>query len=431
MINNNFIQFSKQDLKIAFDVGKDSLDSYYRLPNPEQKNGYWENTDKLKNTPNSILKLLAEIKNIADQYGYKNVKIVCEPTGIYHRPLLRAAFKLKMNITLVSGDATHKGKSLAGNTRNKTDEYDPKVIYIVSEFAPEITCRDTLDEYDALRDRGRTHAQLKEAIKIVKIELKDSIFRLFPTFKFCKEFYEGPSAKAISALYNFNPALIVKDGKELFFEKYKKQVKGVRKATMLRVWESAIESNSLSLKPLLADAHAAKIRYLYEDLEKNKKRISETMIEMIKLLYALRKLGEPIPVENKALFSDEWIALILAETGSISDFQSFNQLQNFAGLNLRENKSGIRTGQVRTDKKGSPFLRHILSKLAFKVCKKTFCYGEYYHGRKEDGAMGIKMMTSVARKIFKAFYGMAKSKSSFDQLRLQMCQSKYNLAIAS
>ena len=76
-------------------------------------------------------------------------------------------------------------------------------------------------------------------------------------------------------------------------------------------------------------------------------------------------------------------------------------------------------------------MRHILSKLAFKVCKKTFCYGEYYHGRKEDGAMGIKMMTSVARKIFKAFYGMAKSKSSFDQLRLQMCQSKYNLAIAS
>ena len=56
----------------------------------------------------------------------------------------------------------------------------------------------------------------------------------------------------------------------------------------------------------------------------------------------------------------------------------------FAGLNLREKKSGQFTGQVHLSKKGRSSLRAVLGEAVFGMVKKSAAYGGYYHGDRKS-----------------------------------------------
>lgn len=432
-MNTNIITSQAQNsLKIAFDVGKAQLDYYAELPSlfgiETLKGG-------IDNKPHSIMKFLKEIKSKASEQGFKNLQVICEPTGIYHRQLLKASDMLGLESALVSGEATHRGKIFAKNTRNKSDDFDPIVIHKVSGIAPLIQRRNNGEKYEALKEWGRLEAQSRDRLKRLRTELNEYLFRLFPSYPFCAEFMNKPNGQAIFKAFGFDPKKMLDLGREKFEARYRKFTVRVRKDTIERLWLAALESKELYVLSCVADVYKSKISAVYEDIKIEEKRAREALIQMQNIVGELRESGELIPQAHSELFTEEWIARIIAECGSISDFESYHQLEKYAGMNLCENRSGIMQGRVKMDKKGSSALRKLFVDLAFKLCKRRNCYGEYYHTKKEKNMMGKKSMVAVSRKLLKSFFGMAKNKTYFDLKRLQCSQSEYqklqNLAQAS
>jgi transposase len=89
-------------------------------------------------------------------------------------------------------------------------------------------------------------------------------------------------------------------------------------------------------------------------------RLEEIKVQMVALYDRLIQEGEKVPQISKGFLSAFRIARILGETGPLQDFNNADSLMKFAGLNLRERKSGQFTGQVHLSKKGRSTLRAVL-----------------------------------------------------------------------
>ena len=122
-----------------------------------------------------------------------------------------------------------------------------------------------------------------------------------------------------------------------------------------------------------------------------------------------------------AIFKDRApnrIAQLLAETGPLNDFKSIDQLLRYAGLNIREHKSGYFTGKNKISKKGRSNLRRVLGYIVLPLVKKKSLYGTVYHAKKDSGMVGNKAMVAMMRKFLRMFYGWYKSGIPFDKNRV-------------
>ena len=64
----------------------------------------------------------------------------------------------------------------------------------------------------------------------------------------------------------------------------------------------------------------------------------------------------------------------------------------YAGLNIRECKSGQYKGKNKISKKGRANLRRVLGYIVLPLVKKNGLLGSRYHSKKEQGMPGNKAM---------------------------------------
>lgn len=135
-----------------------------------------------------------------------------------------------------------------------------------------------------------------------------------------------------------------------------------------------------------------------------------------------------LPRADPGFLTELRIARILGETGALTDYHSLEGLMKYAGLNLRERRSGQFVGQVRLSKKGRAPLRRVLGEAAFRLVKKTELYGPYYHAKKEKGMPGTKILAAVERKLLGVFYTLGIKAVAFDPHRFATCESNFRKA---
>ncbi len=117
----------------------------------------------------------------------------------------------------------------------------------------------------------------------------------------------------------------------------------------------------------------------------------------------------------------------MAETGPLSDFESWRKLMRFSGYNLRERQSGKYRGKTKISKKGRRLLRKVLNLCILPLIKKKGLYGPYYH-RKKEKMPGTKAMTAVSRHFLKMLYGWYRTGCDFNAQRVFTCESQMKLA---
>lgn len=127
---------------------------------------------------------------------------------------------------------------------------------------------------------------------------------------------------------------------------------------------------------------------------------------MIEILNKLRKDDPHIPPPTPGVISEKNMAKLLAETGPLSDFNSWRQVLRYAGLNLCERQSGNYQGKTKISKKGRSRLRKILYNIVWPLVPRHNLYGAYYHRKKDTNRMcGTKAMTVVMRNFLRKFFG--------------------------
>lgn len=106
---------------------------------------------------------------------------------------------------------------------------------------------------------------------------------------------------------------------------------------------------------------------------------------------------------------------VLAETNGFKSFTSIRQLVSYAGLDIVENQSGMRSGKTRISKQGNARLRATLfmpsmSLIRYKV--EPF-YSMYNRIRKRNGDIKMKALVAVQRKLLVLLYTLWKNETTF------------------
>jgi len=410
---------NEQVMDVSVDVHKEDLYALARVPGKEY-------AETFKNSTPRIRKIVKDYQKIAQEHGCAQVRIICEPTGVYDRKLLQTARLLGALTSYVNAEAVSKFRVVENNDNNKTDTADPGVILRMAEHGHTIKHRILDDDYVVLRKLGSILDD--EEVMLVRIRGVISQIReeLFCEWDFDKDFLYGNSGRALLDKYAVNPYKIVRSGFGRFSSVMKRAVPRIRRTTLERLWVQA-QRAVLNEQPESYIAVLEKrLKDLYEDYWVHKHRKTGIEEEMVTILRRLRAKDPTIPTATPGVISEKNLARLLGETGPLSDFDSVKQIMRYAGLNLCMRQSGQYQGKYKISKKGRSLLRKILSQIALQLVRKGALYGDYYHEKKERQALpGTKALTIVMRHFLRKFYGWYRSQQDFDKKRFFTCQAEY------
>ncbi|MBL1208157.1 MAG: IS110 family transposase [Calditrichaeota bacterium] len=411
-------------LNIAFDVSKDDLYMYTETG---------EETisciaDSFANKTDIILEKLDFINQTATSEGYSGIHIICEPSGGYESKLMNLSVKQGHAASYVSGEASNKFKMVEDNSDEKSDPRDARVIFKLCRYGKFLKYRNLDEQYAQLRHFNRMQEQEQDLRNIARGHLHHEIKILFSEQDWKEAFWYGSSGRALLTYYQANPYKIVQVGERRFYRRMKKMVKGIRNATLERIWSNVCLSVQLGHPLEISDLTANRIKQLWQDFQLHDQRINEIKQQMADIYRALLDQGEELPPVIKGFVSIENLARIVGETGPFSDFRSAKQIKRYAGMNIRIRESGQFKGQRKMSKKGRPRLRLILGQSIFHLIKKDRILGSYYHGLKERGMNGTKAMSVVSRKLVDVLFVLSRPGVVFDKGRLFVSESKYKQA---
>ena len=410
---------SEKVMNVCVDVHKDELYLFSRLPKEEL-------ADQCRNSNREIERQLRSFIKEASDRNFESICVVCEPTGLYDRKLLRTAHKMGIKTSYVNTENVCRYRQIETNDNSKTDTKDPKVIASLAEQGKLLKIRNLSPKYLTLRKLGAIAERLEVNIVRWKGYLHKNILEFFCEYDMEKDFLLSYIGKAFMKYYSGNPYRIVRSGYNRF-EKKMRTIKFIRTKTIDRLWQYAESSVLHELPEEYIECFEEDIKAVYDTLTQlisRKKKVEE---QMVSVLNELRAEDPNIPSPTPEVISEKNMAKLLAETGPLSDFEHWRQLLRYTGLNLRERASGTYVGQTKIAKKGRRRLRKILGNIVLPLVPKHKLYGEFYHGKKDIGKMvGNKAMTVTMRNFLRKFFGWYKAGGGdFDRDRWFTCESQY------
>ena len=412
-------------LNMCVDVGKDKLDVYTKY---ERNGERYELRDSFLNRSSEIRKHLIGYEELCAELSLTGARIICEPTGGYERKLLRMAHNRNHRSSYVASEATSKAKVIHSNDTGKTDQKDPEVIFTLMGLDRTLTSRSLPESYAHLRELNQYYEDESNQAATIRNHVHAVMNEQFCDFSYSNDFIFGATGFALYRLFQLNPHNIMRCDYSDFEEQMRGEVKGVRQSTLKKIYTDARASVLHAIADWRRELLDARLSELMTDWNTHNQRKQELRDKMVKLYKDLPECEKWSFFEGVSEFQ---LSRLLAETGPLSDFGQVRQLLRYAGLNIRERRSGKYKGQNRISKKGRALLRKVLYQIAFSsLIHKNGLYGPYYSQKKVDLANGKKAIVAVMRKFLKMIFGLAKSQASFDSSRVFLCYNDHLKKVA-
>jgi transposase len=406
----------------AFDVAMDTVDLFTEI-------GGRVIQRRIANRTAVLETHLTTVASLARESGAQRIVVLMESTGRYHESLLRAAQRLGLETAWVNGEAVAKMRVIESNDSGKTDEKDPRVIHTLGTIGKTLIQRTFDEPYSLLRQWNGIYEVAQSRIIETKCALHTELKSLFPDFRFQRDFRFGRGGSALLECYPFNPYRIVQDGPERFATVLRQAYPTIRRGSIHRLWRDAESSVTNALNPRRAEVFECRLGQLWEDLAVAQQRKRQAKQALVNLYAEAQSVDPKLPDAQPGVITALHLARIVAETGPLSDFVSWRKLLRFAGLNLRERKSGTYRGKTKISKKGRALLRKILNQVVLPLVRKEQLFGGWYHHKRSAQKMpGSKAMTAVARKFLKMLLGWHHSGADFDRERVFVCESPFRKA---
>ncbi len=381
MLKSIQLHTSVRVLNVAFDVGKDKL-NWETNPNDDWFSG------ELLNTTDAIVEVFRKLAGLAKRFQYDEVRIICEPTGVYHRALLQLAGQTGFRSSLVSGEAVAKMRAIESNDPNKSDEKDPGTILAVAKIGKLLAHRLLDEQYAELREHHVVYMAAEVEHARCKTELHHVLKAIFPDLSLTKHALFGPGGMRMLHLFHGNPLWIISTGSfENFKAKMREDKTRVQLSTLRRIWDAAEASCKLEVPPIVRMAQSTRVCHLAADLANWAGRLESIKRTMVACYRKIKEQDTRIPQRTPDVITEFMAARILAETGPLSDFHSHRQLIKYAGLNLFQRRSGKWQGKTKISRKGRANLRHVLNMWALSLVSRGRIYSDYYRRKRDSDKM--------------------------------------------
>ncbi|MBE9534176.1 MAG: IS110 family transposase [Proteobacteria bacterium] len=391
-----------QTMIVTLDIGKGSHYGYFRAPDGQDVEPF-----AFYNTYDSFHSFWKKLSRFKKAHGCRQVLVGFESTGPYAEPITH--FLKQQPVTLVQINPMHskRVRELTGNSPNKTDRKDPRVIADVIMLGHAL--RVVIPQGSSAHLRRLTQAReraIRDRTAIVN-QLQHLLFVIFPEFlKVIKKIScktglyllrHYPSRQAIAALGEQQLSRIIK--------RVSRGKMGQWHAEQLcQAAQASVGINEGQ------ESIVEEIGHLVDKIKRENDFIDRVECQM-------RVHLEQIPY-SRYLLSLPGVGLITVAglIGEVGDFRQYGtvaEITKLAGLDLFEVSSGKHKGRRRISKRGRPLMRKLLYFAAINAVKSTGTMHRPYTRMLERGMPKIKALVAISRKLLRVMYALARDQEMY------------------
>ena len=302
---------------------------------------------------------------------------------------------------------TKRVKELQGNSPNKTDQKDPKVIADIIELGHALTI--VLPEGTAAELRRLTHSRERAMQRRTSLfnQLQDLVFVIFPEFSQVMK-----NVKTKSSMYILencpSPEDIIKYKLKNLTATLRKVSRGKIKEERARELYTAAKTSVgikegrtsilFEIKEILSMIKATE-HFVVEIENEISHHLKD--IPYSKFIISMKGIGEIT------------VAGLIGEVGDFREYKTISEILKLGGLDLFEISSGKHKGQHRISKRGRSLMRKLLFFAAINVVRKGGILHEYYQGCLKRGMLKMKALIAVSRKLLGIMFALVRDHSEY------------------
>ncbi|MCI8599812.1 MAG: IS110 family transposase [Lachnospiraceae bacterium] len=381
---------------VGIDVAKDKHDCFIANSNGELSS----NPFTIPNNREGFDALCQKIRSVSD--GLTKVKVGLEATGHYSYNLLGFLFRKGLPTYVINPLHTNLYRKSLSLRQTKTDKVDARTIafmlmsdvnlksYSDTSYHNEELKSLTRYRFDKVKDRAKLKSSVSRLVCILFPELEKLVpsLHMASVYALLSEF-PGSSAVASAHLTRLTNLL-----SEASKGRYDKDTAILFRNTARASVGSNISAKSLELK------HTIKlIQELTIEIDEIESEIKQIMDEEIRS-----------PILTIPGISYRMGAMILAEIGDFSRFDSSDKILAYAGMSPSTYQSGqLDNCYAHMEKRGSRYLRYALYNATKYVCHWDESFATYLAKKRAEGKHYNVALSHAAKKLVRLIYAMEKS----------------------
>lgn len=401
-IVKNSKKFNEKTLIVSVDIGKSLHVGYGRCPDGKELKPF-----EFYNNGHSFIKFWDDIVRYKEANKLEEIVVGIESTGVYGVPLLHFLRKRKVMVVQVNPMHTKKLKELHGNSPNKTDKKDPKVIADIVELGCYLTVVIPEGVEAELRSLSHTRERALERSNILNNQLHALVFGIFPEFL---EIMKDISSKTSQYLLEHMPLPvdIISCGVDKLTGIIKKISRGqLEKERAQALYESALHSVGITEGRASIVFEIQSILRLVKQVEDSIEEIERKMADYLeqvpyaKFLLSMKGIGKVT------------VAGLIGEFGNFAEFKTGEEVMKFAGLDLYEISSGNHKGERHISKRGRSLIRKLLYFAALNTVRKNGIMHEKYQWHLNTGMKKNKALVAIARKLLTIMFALVRHRNEY------------------
>lgn len=404
---------NEKTMIVAIDIGKSIHHGYFRSAGGRDIKPF-----PFYNSQKSYKGFWMKVLQFKHKNGLQEIVVGFESTGPYAEPLTHFLAKKPVKLVQVNPMHTKRVKELTGNSPNKTDSKDPRVIADIISLGHALTV--VVPQGPAAELRRLTQAR-RRAIKnrnAMVNQLHHLLFIIFP--EFTQAIKKITSKSALYLLKNHpSPEDIIELGFEQLQAILRKVSLGsLRQNQVKSLFEAAGATTGIDdgRESLLME-----IKYLACCIEQESEFIDH--LEK-KMSHYLKKIPYSQNILSIKGIGEVTLAGLIGEVGDFRQFNTIGEIMKLAGLNLYEISSGKHRGQRHISKRGRSYLRKILFFVALNTIRTNGIMHEYYRKMFDNGKPKVKAVVAISRKLLRIIFAMVRNQTTYMENYEQQCHNK-------
>lgn len=393
---------NKKTMIATFDIGKNVHYGYFKAPDGRERKPF-----SFHNTQKSFKQLWADIFQFKQEHHLEQIVIGFESTGPYAEPLFHFLRKKPVKLVQVNPVHTKRIKELTGNSPNKTDKKDPRVIadviclghaltLVVPKGASAHLRRLTQARERALKDRTATSNQLQHLIFVIFPEFL-SIMKNISTKTAAYLIKHYPGAQNIAAMGVEDLAAIMR--------KISRGKLGRERAEAL----IAAANNSVGICEG-RESIFLEIAHLNARIENENGFIDTLENQLDEYLQQIPYSSSILSVKGIGVVTT---AGLIGEVANFKKYDTISEIMKLAGLDLYEISSGKHRGQRRISKRGRPLMRKLLFFAAINAVKTNGIMHETYQRMLDRGMLKMKALVAISRKLLGLIFAIVRDDTRY------------------
>lgn len=388
---------NEKTLIVAIDIGKIIHHGYFRGPDGQDIKPF-----PFINGQKSFEEFWRKILQFQREKHLEDIVVGFESTGPYAEPLFHFLAKKPVRLVQVNPMHTKRLKELTGNSPNKTDSKDPRVIADVIALGHALTV--VVPEGPAAELRRLTQAReraTKSRTAMIN-QIHHLIFMVFPEFMQVMKKITTKSAFYLLKNYPTGESIV-----DLGFERLSELLKKVslgrlKKERIKGIFDAA--QNSIGIHEG-KQSILLEIKHLVSNIETEDRFIDHLGKQMS---HHLKKIPYSQSILSIKGIGEVTVAGLIGEVGDFGQFKTIPEIMKLAGLDLYEVSSGRHNGQRHISKRGRSLLRRLLFFIAINTIRTNGIMHDRYRKMLDKGMPKVKAVVAISRKILRIIFALAR-----------------------